>query len=114
MPLSHFQYLTDNFALRLDEPPSPERDPWYEVRELIDGFNNNTQTAGKFLCVDEIMSSWKGISSHFDALGIPHQSKIARKPEGVGAEMKAMACGDSGGIIMQLDIMEGKYAMAAK
>lgn len=51
---------------------------------------------GKFLCVDEIMSSLKGLSSHFDALGILHQSKIARKPEGEDAEMKAMACGECG------------------
>lgn len=48
---------------------------------------------GKYLLVDEIMSAWKGLCAQFAVFGIPHQTKIVRKPEGVGAEMKAVACG---------------------
>ena len=40
---------------------------------------------------------------------MPHKTKIVRKPEGVGAELKAMACGSTG-ILLKLDIMEGKEA----
>lgn len=53
------------------------------------------------------MSSWKGLDGQWAAEGMPHVTKIQRKPEGVGAEMKAMACGESG-VLMSLDIMEGK------
>ncbi|EGZ30653.1 hypothetical protein PHYSODRAFT_421212, partial [Phytophthora sojae] len=38
--------------------------------------------------------------------GIPHKTKIPRKPEGVGAELKAIADGDSG-VLLGLDLMEG-------
>ena len=34
-------------------------------------------------------------------------TKIKRKPEGVGAELKSVCCGQSG-VLLQLDIMEGK------
>jgi hypothetical protein len=68
---------------------------------------------GKYLLVDEIMSAWKGLCQMFSAFGIPHLTKIIRKPEGVGAEMKAVASGESG-IILGLDIQEGKERMAVK
>ena len=64
------------------------------------------------MVIDEIMSSWRCLGREFD-WGMPHVSKIIRKPEGVSAEMKAIACGESG-IIMGLDIMEGKEAMRQK
>ena len=70
-------------------------------------------TPGKFLTVDEVMSAWKGLSTTFDASGIPHQTKIARKPEGTGAEMKSVACALSL-VILQLEAMEGKDANRAK
>ena len=34
-------------------------------------------------------------------------TKIKRKPEGVGAELKSVCCGQSG-VLLHLDIMEGK------
>ena len=40
-------------------------------------------------------------------------TKIARKPEGVGAEMKAVADGESN-IMLRLDIMEGEERQAQK
>ena len=43
----------------------------------------------------------------------PHKTKIAWKPEGVGAEMKALCDGNSG-ILLRLDIMEGKQRQASK
>jgi len=41
------------------------------------------------------------------AFGIPQLTKIARKPQGLGAEVKAVACGDLG-MLLGLDIQEGK------
>ncbi len=52
--------------------------------------------SGKFLTVDEIMSRWLGLESQHAAEGLPHATKIARKPEGIGAEMKAVADGETG------------------
>jgi hypothetical protein len=68
---------------------------------------------GNFLVVDEIMSSWKGMEDGYAVGGCPHVTKIIRKPEGVGAECKAVACGESG-LLMKLDPMEGKMKMDSK
>jgi len=57
--------------------------------------------------VDEVMSSWVALEDGYVAGALPHTTKIARKPRGVGIEMKAMCCVQSK-IMMQLDIMEGK------
>ena len=56
---------------------------------------------------------WKGLESKWKAEGMPHATKIVRKPEGVGAEMKAVADGQTG-IILKLDVMEGKKAQQEK
>ena len=59
------------------------------------------------MVVDEVMSAWRGAEGKYSAEGLPHVTEIARKPEGVGAEMKALADGESN-IMLRLDIMEGK------
>ena len=53
------------------------------------------------------MSAWMGSDGEYVAEGMPHTTKIARKPEGVGAEMKALAFGETG-IILKLDVMDFK------
>eukprot|EP00731_Ephydatia_muelleri_P012969 Em0007g279a len=68
---------------------------------------------GCHLTVDECMSAWKGSDGEYVAEGMPHKTKIARKPEGVGAEMKALACEETG-IILKLDMMEGGEANRRK
>ena len=47
---------------------------------------------GQPVVLDDCMSSWTGSEADV-AEGMPHKTKIERKPEGVGAELKAMACG---------------------
>ena len=59
------------------------------------------------------MSSWNGADGEFVAEGRPHKTKVACKPVGVGAEMKSLACGETG-ILLKLDIMEGKEANQRK
>ena len=68
---------------------------------------------GQHVVVDECMSSWTGSEAEYVAEGMPHKTKIVRKPEGVGAELKSMACGSTG-ILLKLDIMEGKDANRRK
>ena len=55
-----------------------------------------------------------GSDGEYVAEGMPHKAKIARKPEGVGAEMKTLACGGETGIILKLDMMEGREANRRK
>ena len=101
----------------VDPQVNGEKDPWFSVRPFIDGFNNRqTQVIepGPSLCVDECMSAWKGLSSSIAGIyGMPHVTKIPRKPEGVGTEMKSIACGDTK-MIIGLDLMEGAVRNAAK
>jgi hypothetical protein len=54
---------------------------------------------------------WLGQEGEYSTEGMPHVTKIKRKPEGVGAEMKAVADGESG-CILGVDMMEGKKRMA--
>jgi hypothetical protein len=68
---------------------------------------------GEFITVDEIMSAWKGSDFTYNSRGCPHVTKIARKPEGVGAELKALADGETG-ILLKLDVMEGSARNGAK
>ena len=84
-------------------------DPWYMVRPLIDAFNANRREvvfAGWLLVVDELMSAYQGQN-------MPHLSYVIRKPEPLGCEMKCLCCGVSG-IMLFLEIQEGKQRMANK
>ena len=44
------------------------------------------------ICVDEPMSSWRGKDGNYCSDGMPHVTKIERKPKGVGTELKDAAC----------------------
>ena len=55
------------------------------------------------------MSSWISRKQDRTTDGIPHLTKIIRKPKGVGTEIKCLANGVIG-IILRLEICEGKEA----
>ena len=57
------------------------------------------------LCI----SAWRGKDGNYCSDGMPH----ARKPKGVGAELKDAVCATTQ-VIIALDILEGKEAMAIK
>ncbi|GMG16270.1 unnamed protein product [Phytophthora fragariaefolia] len=87
----------------------PSDDPWKSIRPLIDGFNSRRRdvvSPGNILCVNECMGVWKGKQGKYCHDGIPHKTKIPRKSEVVGAELKAIADGDSG-VLLGLDLIEG-------
>eukprot|EP00731_Ephydatia_muelleri_P015871 Em0009g295a len=91
-------------------------DPWQVIRCFIEDFNLTRKRnciPSCHIVVDECMSSWNGADGEFVAEEMPHKTKVARKPEGVGAEMKSLACGETG-ILLKLDIMEGKEANQRK
>jgi hypothetical protein len=56
---------------------------------------------------------WNGMSASIAGMfGMLHQTKIVRKPEGVGAEFKSIADAQSG-CFLTLDIIEGQERNAA-
>ena len=59
------------------------------------------------------MSAWRGKNGRYHTEGMPHVTKIIRKPEGVGCEIKAAACAQTGCLVM-LEIQEGKDRMKLK
>ncbi|GMF35412.1 unnamed protein product [Phytophthora fragariaefolia] len=52
------------------------------------------------------MSTWKGKEKKYAEEGLPHKTKIIRKTEGVGTELKAIADDDSG-VLLGLELVEG-------
>jgi hypothetical protein len=89
------------------------QDPCAPVRNFIKAFNDNMVVVlkpGLILVVDEIMCMWLGLELKYSWNGLPHLTKLPRKPRGVGAEMKAMCCGESG-VLLRLNLMEGKERM---
>jgi Transposase IS4 len=92
------------------------QDPWIPIRPFIDAFNTareNMVHPGSNVVIDECMSAWRGRDSFECIFVLPHKTKIIRKPEGVGAELKSLCDGESG-ILLHLELMEGKEAQAAK
>mgnify|MGYP003472404223 CR=1 FL=1 len=84
----------------------------------MDSFNRNRRegiSPGVTLCADERMGSWRGLAAKVDdaVVGLPHVTKIARKPEGVGTEYRTLSCGETK-IMLQLEIQEGKVSMQGK
>jgi Transposase IS4 len=59
------------------------------------------------------MSAWKGAEKYECIFALPHKTKIMRKPQGIGAELKSLADGESG-ILLNLEFMEGKDAQNLK
>jgi hypothetical protein len=101
----------DRWKRYLSEGPADARasDPWREVRWLVDGYNANrkaTVTASWLVVVDETMWAWTG-------QGMPHLSFVKRKPEPLGAEVKNL-CDGLSGVMLYLELQEGKTRMAAK
>ena len=69
-------------------------DKWSPVRGLFAAFNRTRAqnvSPGTFIIVDESMSAWRGKDGNFCSDGLPHVTKIKRKPKGVGTEIKDAA-----------------------
>jgi hypothetical protein len=111
--MSRDRWMSIKGALTFRDPaPTPDR---WECRWLIDQFNLWMEDAiypGYKLVVDESMFEWRG-RGDYDVRGLPHVSKVARKPKGVGLELKnILDC--ASGVMLRYEMLEGKAAMAAK
>ncbi|POM59331.1 hypothetical protein PHPALM_31954 [Phytophthora palmivora] len=87
-----FEIITGTLSFSDDVPSD---DPWKLIRPLINGFNSRR--------LDVVSPGKEGKYCHD---GMPHKTKIPRKPEGVGAKLKAVADGDAG-VLLGFDLMEG-------
>ena len=93
-------------------PPGETADRWL-CQWLIDEWNDwmvQCFTPGFKICVDESMFEWRG-RGDYDTRGLPHVSKISRKPTGVGLELKNALCVLSG-VMLRYEMLEGQAAMA--
>lgn len=63
------------------------------------------------IVVDESMSAWRGKDGNFCSDGLPHVTKIDRKPKGVGAELKD-AADSATNIIISLEYQLSSEKMA--
>jgi hypothetical protein len=69
------------------------------VQPFIDAFNAHRVkqiSPGKHLLVDELMSFWLGLEKSYHLKGMPHVTKIPRKPRSRGVEVKAAGCSETG------------------
>ncbi|POM61871.1 hypothetical protein PHPALM_29050 [Phytophthora palmivora] len=78
----------------------PSDDPRKSIRPLINDSTLEVLTL-LYLCI----SSWQGNEGKYCHDDMPHKTKIPRKTEEVGAELKAVADGDSG-VLLGWDLME--------
>ena len=88
-------------------------DPWGEVRPWFDGHNarrKNELSPGTRLVADESMLPWHGNAG---SGGVAHLSFVKRKPHPLGVELKTV-CDCSTGVMMYVDVQEGKLRMARK
>jgi hypothetical protein len=111
------RFQTISMALSFVDPDAADDDdPWHEIRPLVDAFNKHRIKEfqpGEMLTIDESMSMWKGSDGNYVADGMPHVTKIQRKPEGVGLELKTL-CDSASGVMLFLELMEGKDRMRDK
>ena len=85
-------------------------DPWSPIRPFMDALNNRRQQVinpSHMIVEDELMSSWISRKQDRTADGIPHLTKIIRKPKGVGTEIKCVADGLVG-IMLCIEICEAE------
>jgi hypothetical protein len=110
MSLSRFQYITR--FLQFATPPTDAADraakgDFWAIQPLIDAFNARRTAvfrAGAKVVVDESFCPWCGKDSRHVEHGCPHVQKEARKPKGVGMELKNVACVMTG-IMMAIEIV---------
>ena len=103
-------------TLRLKIWPRGDSDnKWKYIQPLVDAFNARKRKfveQGTEVVIDESMRKWIPFFENTPE-GVPHLSKIIRKPQGIGVEYKNVADTQTG-IMLFLEIQEGREAMAVK
>ena len=114
MSINRFENIIQH--LRVASDSEVAADPWSHARKLVDHFNSHRSRQVRpswRLCVDERISAFRPRKGPYFADSIPHLTKIARKPEGVGTELRDCTDGSSR-VTLRLEIQEGKASMAGK
>lgn len=91
-------------------------DRWWPIRKLLERFNEHMKlvfVAGKWVTIDESGFWWLGKDGQWHHDGMPHVTKITRKPRSVMAELKTL-CDAISGIMIAVELQEGKEAMKTK
>ena len=91
-------------------------DSWSPIRPFLAAINERLQQVIDPSCIlveDELMSSWISRKQYRTIDGIPHLTKIIRKPKEIGTEIKCLADGVVG-IMLRLEICQGKEAECRK
>lgn len=102
MSRRRFESILSCFRLRSDIPPVDHRDRFWNIRKLIDAFNENMQheyMPSWIVCVDESMVVFHNPYA-------PGWITIKRKPHPFGNEYHATACAETG-ILFFIEIVEG-------
>ena len=116
MTVKRWNKLRAKMAFGPSDETTLKSDPWAFVRPMVDKFNAHMELTigpGWLLCVDEAMCAWRGAMGLLNPAKIPFRSWVPRKPEPLGAELKALACALSG-LMLRMEICEGKAAHAAQ
>eukprot|EP00559_Dactyliosolen_fragilissimus_P002711 CAMPEP_0184872744 /NCGR_PEP_ID=MMETSP0580-20130426/41459_1 /TAXON_ID=1118495 /ORGANISM="Dactyliosolen fragilissimus" /LENGTH=665 /DNA_ID=CAMNT_0027375583 /DNA_START=1012 /DNA_END=3007 /DNA_ORIENTATION=+ len=101
--LARFESILKALTLTKEKPP-PFKDRFWEVREMIDCWNDHMQeifVPSWVSCLDESMSIW------FNRYTCPGWVYCPRKPHPYGNEYHTICCGLSG-IMYAMEIVEGK------
>eukprot|EP00733_Pompholyxophrys_punicea_P001939 Pompholyxophrys_punicea_v1_NODE_1200_length_870_cov_1.514110.p1 type:complete len:198 gc:universal NODE_1200_length_870_cov_1.514110:28-621(+) len=98
--MSNHRFETILSHIKLNSLENPGNDKWWPIRKFVDDLN-------------QPMCSWRGKSGNYCDDGMPHVTKIVRKPESVGVEIKTIADAVSC-VIIRLEIVEKKEDMQQK
>ncbi|MGH7955347.1 MAG: hypothetical protein ACREOZ_05245, partial [Gloeomargaritales cyanobacterium] len=120
MPSPNFQQYMKDYRFRewrkfvpfvWSDPKIRETDPWWMISAGIQSFNNRMRALVKssvWRILDESMSAWRPRTTDTGAL--PNISFVARKPEPLGTEFKAVCCPKTK-VMLALEIQRGKAGM---
>lgn len=103
MSRRRFESILKHLTFTLSAPPL-FKNPFYEVSDMIDAWNNHTQTCftpSWINCLDESMSVWT------NRWTCPGWMFVPRKPHPMGNEYHTLCCGISG-IMYAIELVEGK------
>ena len=113
MSRTRFEDIRKHIPATIAKNEAHGSDPWWRLRGGVERFNKKRRALMQTVPVgvlDESMSAWRPRISKCG--GLPHISYVIRKPEPLGTEFKA-AADPATGIMLALEIQEGKQAMDA-
>ena len=113
MSAIRFRHIRKYVAATIAKNEAHGSYPWWQLRGGVERFNKKRRAVLQTVPVgvlDESMSAWRPRTSKCG--GLPHISYVIRKPEPLGIEFKA-AADPATGIMLALEIQEGKEAMDA-